>query len=61
MNMSHIPGVLWQDAGDVVRASLAAMDMGKPSTVVPEVLWNAIVFVLRHAPQRLLGRVRYRR
>lgn len=62
MTMSHVPAVLWQDAGDVVRASLAAVDRGRPSTVVPEAMWKAIVFGLRHTPQRLLRGVRrYRR
>jgi short-subunit dehydrogenase len=62
MNMSHVPGVLWQDAAVVVRESLAAMDRGRPSVVVPERKWKAIVFGLRHVPHRWLSGVRrYRR
>lgn len=62
MRMSHVPAMLWQDADVVVRTSLAAMDRGRPSVVVPERKWRAIVWGLRHAPPWLLGRIRkYRR
>lgn len=62
MKMSHVPAMIWQDADVVVRASLAAMDQGRPSVVVPELKWRAIVWGLRHAPPWLLGGIRkYRR
>lgn len=62
MKMSHVPAMIWQDADVVVRASLAAMDRGRPSVVVPELKWRAIVWGLRHAPAGLLGKIRkYRR
>jgi len=62
MKMSHVPDMIWQDAEDVVRESLDAMDRGRPSVLVPERKWRAIVWGLRHAPAGLLGGIRrYRR
>jgi short-subunit dehydrogenase len=62
MKMSHVPAMIWQDAEVVVRESLAAMDKRRPSVVVPELKWRAIVWGLRHAPTSLLGGIRkYRR
>jgi short-subunit dehydrogenase len=62
MKMSHVPSMIWQDADVVVRASLEAVDRGRPNVVVPELKWRAIVWGLRHAPPWLLGEIRkYRR
>ncbi|MCC6317809.1 MAG: SDR family oxidoreductase [Gemmatimonadaceae bacterium] len=56
MRMERIPAWLWLNAGDVVRASLAAMDAGGPSLVIPGRRWRAIVALIRHLPRRLLRR-----
>lgn len=56
MKMERIPPWLWIPAAEVVRDSLAAMDRGGPTVVIPRWRWRAIAWLLRHAPLALLRR-----
>ncbi len=56
MSMGGIPSWLWMSAADVVRASLDAMDRGRPVVVIPGRRWQLITFLLRHMPLALRRR-----
>jgi uncharacterized protein len=54
--MNGIPGPMWLDADDVVRAGLAALRKGKPISV-PSLRWKTVLAVSRLAPRRLVEKV----
>jgi uncharacterized protein len=53
IDMSKTPPWMWLQADDVVRDALRDLGKGKPVSV-PDWKYKAAVFVLRHAPRRLL-------
>lgn len=53
IDMSKTPRWMWLQADDVVRDALRDLGKGKPVSV-PDWKYKIAVFVLRHAPRRLL-------
>ena len=51
MSMHTIPGWMWLEADAVVAASLAAMERGGPTVVIPGALYKAAVLLLRFLPR----------
>jgi uncharacterized protein len=45
----------WLRAEDVVDCSLRSLDRGGPVVCIPDWRYKVLVFLLRHAPRRLLG------
>lgn len=57
MKGSAYPGWMWLSASRVVRESLAAMQRGAPTVVVPGKRWRSIVALLQLTPSWLWRRV----
>jgi short-subunit dehydrogenase len=55
MDMSRVPGWLWLDADQVVRAALAALGTRR-TVVVPGRQYRLLAGLARHAPSRLVAR-----
>jgi short-subunit dehydrogenase len=51
------PALTWLSAGEVVRASLRALDRGRPTVCIPSARYRLLTGLVRITPRPLLGRL----
>lgn len=57
VDVSGLPRWMWMSAAGVVETSLRSLERGGPVVCVPGLRYKLMVFLLRHFPRRLIGRL----
>lgn len=57
VDIGNVPAWMWMSAGRVVESSLRSVERGGPVVCVPGLRYKVIVFLLRHTPRWLIGRL----
>lgn len=55
--VKHLPRWMWMSATQVVETSLRSLERGGAVVCVPGLRYKLMVFLLRHMPRRLIGRL----
>jgi short-subunit dehydrogenase len=56
-DVAQLPRWMWMSADRVVEASLRTLERGGAVVCIPGIRYKLIVFLLRHMPRRLIGRM----